>query len=204
MSTKKLQRFFKLTIAGDSRVGKTSLLMRYADDVFTRNYISTIGCDFRTKSTEVEGERIKMQLWDTAGQERFRAISACFYKGTHCLLICYDVTNKTSFENIDKWAAESNNYPENKGMLKVLVGCKVDLEDERQVSKEEGMKKAKEIGISFYETSALTNKGVDVLFNDIAKMLVKIKPEAPKKEELSEKIEIQKKSLRISSGCPCQ
>ena len=89
-------------------------------------------------------------------------------------------------------------------MLKVLVGCKVDLQHERQVSKEEGIKKAKEIGISFYETSALTNEGVHVLFKDIGEILVKAKPEAPKEEELPEKIAIQKRSLGISSGCPCQ
>ena len=210
MSTKKREKLFKLSVIGDSHAGKTCLLTRYTDNQFMKNYCTTIGCDFRVKSMEVEGERIRMQLWDTAGQERYRAISACFYKGTHCFIICYDVTNKSSFENIDKWVNDINNYPETKGILKVLVGCKVDLQSKRQVSKEEGMKKAKELEMNFYETSALTDEGVRVLFEDIGKMLARIKPEAPEKkeapekEESSKKIAIQKKRSVISSGCPCQ
>ena len=94
--------FFKILLVGDACVGKTSLLIRFSEDIFSQMYNMTIGIDFRTKIVVHNGERIKLQLWDTAGQERYRTITQAYYRGSHGVLVVYDVTSRSSFEHIKR------------------------------------------------------------------------------------------------------
>ena len=97
---------FKVLLIGDSGVGKSSLLLRFADDTYTDCYISTIGVDFKIKTVELDGETVKLQLWDTAGQERFKTITSNYYRGAHGFILVYDVTNEESFKNLKQWIVE--------------------------------------------------------------------------------------------------
>ncbi|XP_029363970.1 ras-related protein Rab-10 isoform X1 [Echeneis naucrates] len=106
MAGKDYNHLFKLLIIGDSNVGKSSLLLRFADNSFSGSYITTIGVDFKIRTVDIEGERVKLQIWDTAGQERFRTITSTYYRNTHGVIIVYDVTNPESFVNVKRWLNE--------------------------------------------------------------------------------------------------
>ena len=87
-------------------MGKSCLLLRFADNTFSGSYITTIGVDFKIRTLEINGERVKLQIWDTAGQERFRTITSTYYRGTHGVIVVYDVTNGESFANVKRWLHE--------------------------------------------------------------------------------------------------
>jgi len=96
----------KLLMIGDSGVGKTCLLLRYANDSFSPTFITTIGIDFKIKTIELGGKVVKLQIWDTAGQERFRTITTSYFRGAQGILLVYDVTDRGSFENIKNWVGQ--------------------------------------------------------------------------------------------------
>jgi len=159
---------FILVLIGDSGVGKSCLLLRFADDKWTDSYISTIGVDFKIRTIELDQKTIKLQIWDTAGQERFRTISSTYYRGAHGILVVYDVTNRTSFDNVKRWLLEIDKYAR-EGVNKLLVGNKADGSSpadlsNRQVTTEEGKLFADSHGINFLETSAKTGTFVDTAF----------------------------------------
>ena len=148
---------FKLLLIGDSGVGKSCLLLRFADDTYTESYISTIGVDFKIRTIEMDGKTIKLQIWDTAGQERFRTITSSYYRGAHGIIIVYDVTDQESFGNVKQWLHEIDRYAcEN--VNKLLVGNKCDKEGERMVSREEGQKCARKYQMMFIEVSAVAGE----------------------------------------------
>ena len=101
---------FKLLLIGDSGVGKSCLLLRFADDTYTESYISTIGVDFKIRTIELDGKTIKLQIWDTAGQERFRTITSSYYRGAHGIIVVFDVTDQESFNNVKQWLHEIDRY----------------------------------------------------------------------------------------------
>ncbi|KAG2598426.1 hypothetical protein PVAP13_5KG366500 [Panicum virgatum] len=144
---------FKLLLIGDSGVGKSCLLLRFADDSYLESYISTIGVDFKIRTVEQDGKTIKLQIWDTAGQERFRTITSSYYRGAHGIIVVYDVTDQESFNNVKQWLNEIDRYA-SENVNKLLVGNKCDLAESRAVSYEAGKALADEIGIPFLETSA--------------------------------------------------
>mmetsp|Transcript_13791 Transcript_13791/g.18416 ORF Transcript_13791/g.18416 Transcript_13791/m.18416 type:complete len:217 (+) Transcript_13791:143-793(+) len=160
----------KLLMLGDTGVGKTCLLLRYAFDSFSPTFITTIGIDFKIKEIELDGLRIKLQIWDTAGQERFRTITVSYFKGAHGILLVYDVTDRESFENIQHWFQQIRENADERVRL-VLVGNKCDhiYDTQRAVSKEEGEQLAKQYGVSFFETSAKENLNVDECYTAIAR-----------------------------------
>ncbi|KAL0401006.1 UNVERIFIED_CONTAM: Ras-related protein RIC1 [Sesamum latifolium] len=123
---------FKLLLIGDSGVGKSCLLLRFADDSYLDSYISTIGVDFKIRTVEQDGKTIKLQIWDTAGQERFRTITSSYYRGAHGIIIVYDVTDQESFNNVKQWLNEIDRYA-SENVNKLLVGNKCDLADNRAV-----------------------------------------------------------------------
>ncbi|CBZ53035.1 putative Ras family domain-containing protein [Neospora caninum Liverpool] len=168
---------FKLVLIGDSGVGKSCLLLRFSDDAFTESYITTIGVDFRFRTINVDNEIVKLQIWDTAGQERFRTITSAYYRGADGIVLVYDVTDRDSFGHVDEWLAEVNRYA-NENTCKILVGNKCEKADDRQVSAEEGQRKAEELGISFIETSAKNAINVDEAFTVVARELIKMKQSA--------------------------
>uniref|UniRef100_A0A8D2I8L6 small monomeric GTPase n=1 Tax=Urocitellus parryii TaxID=9999 RepID=A0A8D2I8L6_UROPR len=134
---------FKVMLVGDSGVGKTCLLVRFKDGAFLAGtFISTVGIDFRNKVLDVDGVKVKLQIWDTAGQERFRSVTHAYYRDAHALLLLYDVTNKASFDNIQAWLTEIQEYAQHNVVL-MLLGNKVDSAHERVVKREDGEKLAK-------------------------------------------------------------
>ena len=133
--------------------------------------MSSIGVDFKTKQIEMNERLIKMQIWDTAGHEKFRTITTSYYKSAHAIIILYDITDETSFEHIKNWMIDIDKFAK-QGVLKVLVGNKKDLEENRKVNKEAGESLANKYGIKFFEVSAKDNINIDELFLDTAKCLL--------------------------------
>ncbi|XP_052181230.1 ras-related protein RABA6b-like [Diospyros lotus] len=154
---------FKAVLIGDSAVGKSNLLSRFARDEFHLDSKPTIGVEFAYRNVKVGDKLIKAQIWDTAGQERFRAITSSYYRGALGALLVYDITRKGTFENLKKWLHELREFGSS-GMVVVLVGNKSDLDHSREVGTEEGRTLAKLEGISFLETSALENLNVEEAF----------------------------------------
>jgi Ras-related protein Rab-1A len=137
MKTQKEYDFlFKIIILGDSGVGKTALLNRFSDDTFTETYSTTVGIDFKIRTISVEGKKIKLQMWDTAGQERFRTLVASYYRGAHGTILAYDVTKKSSFNNVRNWVKEIDSH-NTEGITKIILANKVDLPG-REISHEVG------------------------------------------------------------------
>ncbi|KAF0682776.1 Aste57867_25075 [Aphanomyces stellatus] len=158
----------KLLLIGDSGVGKSCLLMRYSDDSFTTSFITTIGIDFKVKTIEVDGKRVKLQIWDTAGQERFRTITTAYYRGAMGILLVYDVTDDHSFQNVRNWMRQIQQHA-SPNVNKILIGNKCDVDpSERAVTKEQGEALANEYGVQFFETSAKSNLNVEEAFRSIA------------------------------------
>ncbi|XP_031638389.1 ras-related protein Rab-37 [Contarinia nasturtii] len=160
----------KVMLLGDSGVGKTCLLVRFRDGTFVSgSFISTVGIDFRTKIVQLDNTRVKLQIWDTAGQERFRSVTHAYYRDAHALLLLYDVTNKTSFDNIRAWLVEIHEYAQDDVVI-LLLGNKSDCPD-RQVKREDGERLAREYNVTFMETSAATGLNVDLAFLAVARKL---------------------------------
>lgn len=158
---------FKLLLIGDSSVGKSCLLLRFADDSYVDSYISTIGVDFKIRTVELEGKTVKLQIWDTAGQERFRTITSSYYRGAHGIIIVYDVTETESFNNVKQWLNEIDRYATDT-VCKLLVGNKCDLVDNKVVDSQTAKAFADELGIPFLETSAKDSINVEQAFLTMA------------------------------------
>ncbi|KAG4945279.1 ras-related protein RABE1c isoform X1 [Glycine max] len=142
----------KLLLIGDSGVGKSCLLLRFSDGSFTTSFITTIGIDFKIRTIEQDGKRIKLQIWDTAGQERFRTITTAYYRGAMGILLVYDVTDESSFNNIRNWIRNIEQHASD-NVNKILVGNKADMdESKRVVPTSKGQALADEYGIKFFET----------------------------------------------------
>jgi len=165
---------FKLLIIGNSSVGKTSFLFRYADDSFTSAFVSTVGIDFKVKTVFRQDKRVKLQIWDTAGQERYRTITTAYYRGAMGFILMYDITNEESFNSVQDWCTQIKTYSWDNAQV-ILVGNKCDMEDERVVSYERGKQLADQLGLEFFETSAKEKSCVDDAFfaltRDIKKRL---------------------------------
>jgi len=172
---------FKLLIVGDAGVGKSCLLLRFSDHIFTSNYISTIGVDFKIRTIDMEGKRIKLQIWDTAGHERFRTITSSYYRGAQGIIVVFDMTDVTTFNNVKKWVKEIESFSGNSCVL-LLVANKSDLEERRMVPYEEGKAYAEELKVPYLETSAKTDARVEEAFLGLAKRILDKTLEAKKKK----------------------
>jgi len=162
----------KLLLIGDSGVGKSCLLLRFSDDSFTPSFITTIGIDFKIRTIELDGKRIKLQIWDTAGQERFRTITTAYYRGAMGILLVYDVTDEKSFGNIRNWIRNIEQHA-TESVNKMLIGNKCDMVDKKVIETARGKALADEYGIKFLETSAKTGAGVEDAFITLAKDIKK-------------------------------
>ena len=161
-----------LVTLGDGQVGKTSIILRYIDNTFTLNYLSTIGIDVKIKKvTLANGEEIKVKISDTAGQERFKSIASNYTKKADGVILVYDITSQKSFMDVDNWFAEINKGENTKPII--LIGNKSDMEEKRQVSVQEGMDLAKKYGkgINFYETSCKTGDNIEKAVNDLVNQI---------------------------------
>ena len=163
---------FKLLLIGNSSVGKSSLLVRFVDDIWEENFVPTIGVDFKLKTLDVNGKKVKLQIWDTAGQERFKNITASYYRGGNGVLVVYDITDRDSFTNLTSWLIEIEKNA-NKNVFKLLIGNKNDLESERKVTFNEGKEFADSNGMKFIETSAKTADKVYEAFELLTKEIIK-------------------------------
>lgn len=161
---------FKLLLIGDSGVGKSCLLLRFADDTYNESFISTIGVDFKIRTIELEGRTVKLQIWDTAGQERFKTITSSYYRGAHGIIVVYDVTDADTFTNVKSWFQEIDRYA-SEGCNKLLVGNKSDMSTDRQVEYSTGKDLADQLGIPFLETSARNSTNVEQAFLTMAKQI---------------------------------
>jgi len=184
---------FKLLLIGDSGVGKSCLLLRFADDTYTESYISTIGVDFKIRTIELDSKTIKLQIWDTAGQERFRTITSSYYRGAHGIIVVYDVTDQESFNNVKQWLHEIDRYA-SENVNKLLVGNKSDLTSRRVVDYNTAKEFADGLGIPFLETSAKNATNVEQAFLTMANEIKNRMANAPAQQNHPK--------LTIKSGAP--
>jgi len=196
---------FKLLLIGDSGVGKSSLLLRFADDTYTETYISTIGVDFKIRTVEIEGKVIKLQIWDTAGQERFRTITSSYYRGAHGIIVVYDVTDGDSFRSVEKWITEIERFAGTE-VTKMMVGNKADMVAAKEVEYTEAKEFADRKGMPFIETSAKKNMNVEEAFMGLTKD-IKTKMSAGIGRDDKKVVTITKKPEDISGkkneSCAC-
>ena len=163
----------KVVVIGDASVGKSSLILRYINNTFSESVKPTIGCDYYEKEVPVGANTVKLSIWDTAGQERFRGLSTSYYKKAKCVVVVYDTTRKNTFEKIDFWKEEIENFGE-KDIVLILVGTKVDLQDKRAVLRDDGINYANKHKFAFFtEVSALENQnqGIQLLFEKVGELI---------------------------------
>ena len=165
-STQEYDVAVKSIIIGDSGVGKSSLLYRYAEQDWNPHYIATIGVDFKILTFERQNKVVKLQLWDTAGQERFRTITHSYYRGAHSIMMVFDITNRESFDNVAVWMNDVKKFA-NQTAPMLLVGNKADCEQHREVPQAEAEALALSLGCKYMETSARDDKAVDAAFEHL-------------------------------------
>ncbi len=161
-------RLIKVLVIGDSGAGKSSLMFRVADDTFTPSFITTIGVDYKDKMFDIDGQPIKAQIWDTAGQDRFRSITTAYFRGAHCVVFVFDLTDDKSFNNIKNWVSTLKMHASNPVNM-LMIGNKTDLKEIRLIDYERAEELAKQNGMEYIETSAKTGKNVYDAFFSIVK-----------------------------------
>ena len=154
----------KIILIGDAGVGKTNIMSKYLKNQFMENSKSTVGVEFGSKVFNHEGHKIKAQIWDTAGQEKYKSLISAYFKGSKGAFIVYDITKKDTFASVEKWVNELKLNSDPKAAV-IIIGNKNDLEDKREVSKEQGEEKSKSFGCAFLETSALSGDNIDKAFS---------------------------------------
>ena len=174
-SEKEPQINIKLLLLGDSTVGKTSILIKYINDKFDDSAISTVGVDYMDKIITYKNLKIKLQIWDTSGEEKFRSITRNFYRNADGIFIVFDLTKKPTFDHVKNWISEALDH--NDTIKLVLIGNKLDLKNEIEVSNELASSYAKRNNLKYFETSAKEGTNINVAFNTIIDLLFANKTE---------------------------
>jgi small GTP-binding protein len=193
MESKKPEMAIKLLLLGDQAVGKSSLILRYADNEFNLNIMGTAGVDLKRKNVMINQENVKVNIYDTAGHERFKQISKSQFKGSDGIIIIYDVTDKKSFDNVSIWM---NHIKENSesGVEIMLVGNKIDRTSERQVQSDDGQALSQKYGVNFMETSAKTGDNVESTFMKLIQIIYNKHSTNAKQNSDSTNLNTKKKS----------
>ncbi|KAL5007997.1 hypothetical protein ScPMuIL_013578 [Solemya velum] len=194
---------FRIVLIGNSGVGKSCLLLRFADDTWTDTFIATIGVDFKIRTIEMDGKQVKLQIWDTAGQDRFKSITTSYYRGAAGVAVVYDVTDLESFNNVKTWLDDVERYS-SEDVSKLIIGNKSDLETKRVVGYDTGKEFCDGLGIPFLETSAKNSSNVDQAFMAMASAMKSRLPEDVK--PTNERIELGKSAsteCRSRGICEC-
>uniref|UniRef100_A0ACD5WDQ3 Uncharacterized protein n=1 Tax=Avena sativa TaxID=4498 RepID=A0ACD5WDQ3_AVESA len=192
---------FKVVLIGDSGVGKSNLLSRFTKNTFSLDSKSTIGVEFATRTTQVEGKTIKAQIWDTAGQERYRAITSAYYRGAVGALLVYDVTKATTFENVKRWLKELRDHADANTVI-MLIGNKTDLKHLRSVAADDAAAFAEREGLSFVETSALEATNVDRAFQTVLAEIYRIVSKKALSSSETSGVVGEGQSIEVSAGAP--
>ena len=206
MAEEDYEMMIKIILIGDSAVGKTNIMNKYLKGTFHENSKATVGVEFGSKLFKIENHNIKAQIWDTAGQEKYKAITGAYYKGSKGAFIVYDITRKDTFESADKWINDLKVTADPKINI-ILIGNKSDLEDKREVLKEQGEEKAKSFGCAFLETSALNgdniDKGFEMMVSEIFKKYGEdtIEDDVFGTMEKGEDINLEKTQKNEKKGC---
>lgn len=192
---------FKLLLIGDSGVGKSCLLLRFADDVYSETYISTIGVDFKIRTINLDNKIVKLQIWDTAGQERYRTITSSYYRGAHGIILVYDVTDKDSFDHVKDWMTEVDRYA-NENVDIILIGNKSDLVNKRQVTYDEARAYAQENRIQYIETSAKNATNVEKCFNAMSRQIATRTMNSMLKDTMRDSVILNGEEVKEKTCCP--
>lgn len=168
---------FKLVLLGDGRVGKTSLVLRYVNNVFSDKQTATIQASYLSKRLNFDGQAVTLAIWDTAGQERFHALGPIYYRDADAALLVYDLMDKDSFDRVKSWVKELRKMAQ-KNIVMTIVANKSDMDKQRKVDLQESESYAKSIGASHFVTSAKLNTGIEDVFQDVAQRLMKERKEA--------------------------
>ncbi|CAD8079644.1 unnamed protein product [Paramecium sonneborni] len=163
---------FKIVLVGDTRVGKSNTLTRFAFDKFEEGHKITIGVEFAQKNVQINGNEIKLAIWDTCGAEQYRALTKIYYQGAAGALLIFDITDRSSFDNLDKWLKDIELNTQS--IVIMLVANKIDIQDQRKVSKQEAAQFAFEHKLAYLETSAKDGTGIQQAFEQLATEIVKL------------------------------
>ena len=195
----------KVTLIGDSGVGKSSIIGRYVSGIFMENDSSTAGANFTQKIFEKNGKKVRLNIWDTAGQEKYRALGQNFYKDSYIICIVYDVTSKQSFKDIKEiWYPDVLKYGEKYHIISI-VGNKCDKYDVEEVSEEDAQSYAEEIKAKFFLVSALNGNGIDTMFQNLAEEFLdpEFKENIKSERELMNSFELNKDLLKKKKKFKC-
>ncbi|XP_059307463.1 ras-related protein Rab11D-like [Lycium ferocissimum] len=162
-ASQKIDYVFKVVLIGDSAVGKSQILARFARNEFSLDSKATIGVEFQTRTLVIQHKSVKAQIWDTAGQERYRAVTSAYYRGAVGALLVYDITKRQTFDHMPRWLEELRAHAD-KNIVIMLIGNKTDLEDQRAVPTEDAKEFAQKEGLFFLETSAMEGRNVEDAF----------------------------------------
>ena len=184
----------QILLLGNSTVGKTCLIERYANGTFREEYISTSGMDFYSKNVIIDKKNVYVKLWDTAGQERFKALTPSYLRNAEGVMVVFDITSSESFEGIKDWLDSIKTYFGEKSMTIpiIIVGNKIDLEDERDVEKNDAIKFANEYRYKYFEVSAKTGEGVDDAISELIKQILS-------KKDNNVEVTGERKSIKIQN-----
>jgi len=192
----------KIILVGDSGVGKSCLLKSFMGDPFKGDYTSTIGVDFEIKPVVIENKTVNLQIWDTAGQERFRTITTSYYRSADAILLVFDLTDDKTFRNLEAWMEDVRLYAQRNVEI-MLIGNKVDLQQERIVEYKEAKAYADKNNFQYLETSAKKKMNVDKAFHKLAQSVVSSKQLQKKPRESAQKVDIGRPSQQAPGGCKC-